>query len=267
MSTELLDRLGEPFPQAALKQRAAPGGRTFTYLEGHAVIRRLNACLPNGWSFRVLSTEFKPWGQTNAGRPQYLVLATVELDIPSLGTRSHVGVQVVSEGAGEDLFKGAVTDGLKKAATLFGVGLELYGTDYEAVDQMTGEIAPARAAQPQRQAPPQEQRPQPSNTALISEKQIPYLWALAGERGQDEEAVHAECFRRWSEEKGWTSVVDVSVKDLTRKEGSAIIDWLKDLTVETERPIRQEPQKGFAGELAGMPEPAPEEPAWIWDAP
>ena len=28
--------------------------------------------------------------------------------------------------------KGAVSDALKKAATLFGVGLELYGPDYEA---------------------------------------------------------------------------------------------------------------------------------------
>ncbi len=43
-----------------------------------------------------------------------------------------MGVQKVSERGGEDLVKGAITDAMKKAATLFGVALELYGPDYGA---------------------------------------------------------------------------------------------------------------------------------------
>jgi hypothetical protein len=62
------------------------------------------------------------------------------------------------------LYKGAISDAIKKAATLFGVGLDLYGPDYEAgeIDDQPVSQRPA----PARNAPtrPQDQRsaPEPS---------------------------------------------------------------------------------------------------------
>ena len=47
-----------------------------------------------------------------------------ELEIPGLGTRQVLGVQALEDGSGEDLIKGAPSDSLKKAASLFGVPLE-----------------------------------------------------------------------------------------------------------------------------------------------
>src|SRR5688500_15084628 len=59
------------------------------------------------------------------------MLDVVELEIPQLGSKQGYGVQILNERGGEDLYKGAFTDGLKKAATQFGVGLELYEIEEE----------------------------------------------------------------------------------------------------------------------------------------
>lgn len=131
-----LDKLTEPFPRTAIKQRAAGGGRMLDYVEGHTVIHRLNDATNNCWDMTVRSIESRQLGENT------LMIAHVQLTIQHLGTREGLGVQMVHARGGEDLVKGCITDGLKKAATLFGVGLELYGADYAE-----GESAP----QPQRQ--------------------------------------------------------------------------------------------------------------------
>ena len=114
-----LAKLRAPFPKDAIKQRKGGGGRTFDYVETHTVIHRLNSACPS-WDFRL--TRFE--------QVKDVYIATGELTIPGLGTRTGIGVQRVDERAGEDLVKGASSDALKKAATLFGVALELYGPDF-----------------------------------------------------------------------------------------------------------------------------------------
>jgi hypothetical protein len=118
---EMLRKLQEPFPREAIKQREGGRGKMLDYVEMHTVVRRLNAATGGTWDFAVL-------GEAREGD---LLKATCRLSIPGLGSREHVGVQKVSDRGGEDLHKGAISDALKKCATLFGVGLELYGEDYE----------------------------------------------------------------------------------------------------------------------------------------
>lgn len=118
--------LTKPFEAEAIKIREGK----FRYVEGHTVIHRLNDATDNQWSAEIKEFQMRPWGKSSKGTPAWLVCCHVSLTIPELGTRDSVGIQVVYEGAGEDLVKGAETDGLKKAATKFGVGLELYGPDY-----------------------------------------------------------------------------------------------------------------------------------------
>lgn len=132
-------KLGEPFPQQALKSRRAGGGKDLTYVEGHTVIHRLNDATENTWNFSVDKIERTEIDPANA-----VLMAYVTLEIPGLGKRSHIGVQSVNARGGEDLVKGCVTDALKKAATLFGVGLELYGPDYEAGELPSGPNLPPR---------------------------------------------------------------------------------------------------------------------------
>jgi hypothetical protein len=139
------DRLTQPFPRQAVERRDGGGGRVFDYVATETVIRRLNDATANCWDFRVVETHFR--GE--------VMLCLGELTIPGLGTRQGWGVQKVSERGGEDLFKGAASDALKKAATLFGVALELYGPDLEA-----GEAPNARPRPPQRPtAPPPSRTP------------------------------------------------------------------------------------------------------------
>lgn len=142
-----LEVLTRAFPASAIKQREGGGGRMLDYVEGHTVIHRLNEATGNCWDLSITKLEFRP----------EVTIAHVALTLPGLGTREHIGIQE-SRGGGGDLVKGAVTDAIKKAATLFGVGLELYGPDYEAgeVDAprqaraaaAPSRFAPAAAAQP-----------------------------------------------------------------------------------------------------------------------
>lgn len=129
-----IKKLTVPFPREAIRWRWADKKQTrkLDYVEGHTVIHRLNDATDNVWNFTVDKVERFQLDDENT-----MVTAYVTLELPGLGKRSHIGVQAVNARGGEDLVKGAITDGLKKAATLFGVGLELYGPDYEA-----GEIKP-----------------------------------------------------------------------------------------------------------------------------
>ena len=138
METKIdLEMLTKPFGPESLEQRKGAGNKMFTYVATHAVISRLNRACAFCWDFHVLRHEW-------VGD---VLMCYGELTIPGLGTRGGYGVQKYTAGSGEDLLKGASSDALKKAATQFGVGLELYGEDREAPDY----TPPARAARPAQQ--------------------------------------------------------------------------------------------------------------------
>lgn len=127
--TEILMR---PFAEEEIADRQIGGGRMANYVAGETVIRRLIEATGNQYNVSIKKVERLPWPdrtdkKTGELITQELWVSYVELTIPGLGTREHMGVQVIDIKAGaEDMIKGVVTDALKKAATLFGVGLELY---------------------------------------------------------------------------------------------------------------------------------------------
>lgn len=115
--------LARPFPKEAIKQRKGNGGIYLNYVETHTVIRRLIEATGNCFDFRVLNIDQKDG----------LVIATVELHIPGLGTRQHCGTARVVGGNDEDTVKCAISDAVKKVASLAMPSLlALYGPDYEA---------------------------------------------------------------------------------------------------------------------------------------
>ncbi len=118
-------RLMEPFPKTAIKTRPGGGGVKLAYVATHTVIHRLIAATNNNFTIEVMSQSFDEKAE--------IISATVRLTIPLLGSREQIGVQTYSPSrkGSEDLYKGAISDAIKKAATLFGVALELYGEDYE----------------------------------------------------------------------------------------------------------------------------------------
>ena len=135
--------LQEPFAHSDIKQRAGAGNKRFDYIEGENVIERLIKA--TGGVFDVEVTQGPTLMQIPGRNAQIAPFwqATVKLTIPGVGTRTQVG-SAVSEN--EDSAKGAITDGLKKAATLFGVALTLYETAPGQASAGNGGAKPAAPA-------------------------------------------------------------------------------------------------------------------------
>lgn len=124
MNRELLEK---PFEPDQIKQRVGTFGNTLDYVEGHAVIQRLNDALEGNWSFEILRHDILE------DNDEVIVLGklTAEEVVKSqFGasriTRAKETGQIVS--LADDL-KAAATDSLKKCATMLGVGLHLYNGD------------------------------------------------------------------------------------------------------------------------------------------
>lgn len=198
---EMLEALGKAFPKNALKQRKGGGGRSFTYVETHTVIHRLNSAT-NGWDFHIKDVQWR----------NDVLIVQGELTIHGLGTRSGFGVQQVVERAGEDLVKGAASDALKKCATMFGVALELYGSDYEA-NEPTG--APQKAAQaPQRN----DKEPVYLMAQTVNADGMKKLHAVLAEHNLTHDHLTA-----FAIDQGHTSS-----KELTNRQAKKLVDGLED---------------------------------------
>ena len=157
METKIdIEELSKAFGPESLEQRKGAGNKMFTYVATHAVISRLNRACSFCWDFHVLRHEW-------VGD---VLMCYGELTIPGLGTRGGYGVQKYTAGSGEDLLKGSASDSLKKCATQFGVGLELYGEDREAPDYTPPANATRPAQQPyHNQTQPRPQAPRPGAPA------------------------------------------------------------------------------------------------------
>jgi hypothetical protein len=147
-----LTKLIEPFHASAIQTRPAPGGgKPLEYVAGQTYIRRVIDATGNQFDLAVRDVAYREIGVDARGNPVVLQTIRVALTIPGLGTREGVGVQVLRVGGGEDLEKGALTDGFKNAAKYFGLGLDLYGPDYEGVEEDAR--VPPRAEAGRRDAP------------------------------------------------------------------------------------------------------------------
>jgi len=116
---ELLEK---PFAPEQIKQRKGSFGDVLDYIEGAAVIQRLNDCFDADWTFdigehRILDHEVVVVGRLTAHGITKCQFGKSKI------TRAKADQSIVS--IGDDL-KAATTDSLKKCATLFGIGLHLY---------------------------------------------------------------------------------------------------------------------------------------------
>jgi recombination DNA repair RAD52 pathway protein len=229
IDTEVLRRAFKP---ESIRYRDGGGGRKLAYLDGATVIRRLNeAC--REWHFEVVAEESRPImdARNTSDYPTLLMIAHGRMTIPGLGTRDGIGVQEVKPNSGVDFNKGHYTDALKKCATLFGVGLELYGDDTEADEQ------PARMA-PQERAQVEEQHRR--NTQPASSR-LPVTRSPAGQRqgappqqpdGQDRarQNIEAKCAARG------IPVLPVDTYEVIAETvNRALLNAGKDIEVQTDR--------------------------------
>jgi hypothetical protein len=116
------EQLEKPFLPEQIKRRQGMNGDVLDYIEGSAVIQRLNESFEGEWIFeiddhRVYDDEVVVLGRLSAQN-----IAKTQFGKSRI-TRRESDNSIVS--LGDDL-KAAATDSLKKCATLFGVGLHLY---------------------------------------------------------------------------------------------------------------------------------------------
>lgn len=176
-------------------QQRKQGNTMLSYIGGHVVTHLLNNAFNYQWSFEILSKEIVPslpkQRFTGYGRdrkaatdkegnfifdPQPPVIEVLgRLTVPGLGFREQYGSKIIIGGATEQehATKAAATDALKKCASLFGIGLQLYGDadglmnmdeqphEDEAYLQVQDMVAPQQSQHAQEQSQEQQAKPAP----------------------------------------------------------------------------------------------------------
>lgn len=193
MEQERLRVLSRPFTD--IKTRPGRNSGAISYIEGHAVVQRLNEALQGDWSFKVLEREVTEGevivlGELRAGDVSKQAFGGSEI------TRTRDG-RVVS--LADDL-KSAATDALKKAATLLGVGLHLYGVEEPA--------APPQQANKLAQEPEHQEEAEPGSR--LSRKQADYIAKLARQNGMAKGELEALARERYGRQSAYLTVQQAS---------------------------------------------------------
>jgi hypothetical protein len=233
MNLELLQR---PFSAHQIRRRKTSLGTTLDYIETHTVIARLNEAFKGQWSFRILEHKFLDDDVVVLGELAAEGVAKQQFGTCELHQETEDGM-VLSMG---DALKAAASDALKKAATLFGVGLQLYGTDTArsagekealpveatpsasaAPDGPEAVVVPAQEAPAVSDAPDidawlQEAGSQPA-PSLITDMQMAEIIDLARKRNFSRAQVDQRARSRYGRD----------LKELTQDEAQDIIEKLK----------------------------------------
>lgn len=127
-------------PTKAEEIKTRSGGRSgeLRYISGDTVIKRLIEATGGHYTVDLVPIGANEqtvifFEESTAKGMKKNMLVCVSLSVPNLGTKIGFGIQTLQ--GGEDMYKGALTDGLKKAATQLGVGLDLYDESYSPEEE------------------------------------------------------------------------------------------------------------------------------------
>jgi len=192
------DVLTKPFPPELIRQRPGRDGKMLSYVETHAVIARLNEGCER-WSFEVV--------EHSVHEDEVIVIGKITAD--DTVKMSFVGSHITIDKQGAivslaDDTKAAASDALKKAASLLGVGLHLYGG---------GPATPTNGGNGSRSRTSGNGGPAPSDR--LTSRQLSAVWASCRRYGVTREALGNLIARRFQKD---------AVEQLTKKEASALID-------------------------------------------
>ncbi len=200
MDNEKLRLLSRPFTE--IKTRPGRNGQAIQYIEGHAIVHRLNEALAGDWSFRVLEREVL----------EQEVLVLVELCAGDVTKHAFGGSELTRTREGKvvsiaDDLKSAATDALKKAATLLGVGLQ---------PCVVEEAPPAPPPPGPKLVPPVADGEEPGvpDTNRLTRKQAEFIAKLAHTNGLGRGELEELARKRYGKTSAFLSVREAS--DLIR---------------------------------------------------
>jgi len=178
MNRELLEK---PFNPDQIKQREGNFGKMLEYIEGHAVIQRLNDAFDSDWSFEIIkhkiltdTDEVIVLGRLIAGDVIKTQFGSSRI------TRARESGDMIS--LADDL-KSAATDALKKAATLVGVDLHLYAGSKSANSGNGGNGSGNKQGK--------------NGNGRISGAQYKYVINLAKDAGMTKSQLNQHCVRTY----------------------------------------------------------------------
>ncbi|MCZ7586943.1 MAG: RAD52 family DNA repair protein [Deltaproteobacteria bacterium] len=116
--------LEKPFDASLVKTRPGHFGQNLHYVEAPAYIRRLNEAFEGSWSFEICAHEVMEKEVLVVGKLTIGNGAIVKMAFGSSAVTRHSETGDILS-LGDDL-KAAATDALKKASSLWGIGLHLY---------------------------------------------------------------------------------------------------------------------------------------------
>ncbi len=198
MDQDKLRVLSRPFTD--IKTRPGRNGQAIQYVEGHAIVHRLNEALAGDWSFRVLEREVL----------EQEVLVLVELRAGDVVKHAFGGSELTRTREGKvvsiaDDLKSAATDALKKAATLLGVGLQPC-TPEEAAPAPQG----PKLVQPPAPEPVQGEEPGVPDANRLTRKQAEFIAKLAKTNGLGKGEVEELSRKRYGKTSAFLTVREAS---------------------------------------------------------
>ncbi len=199
MKKELLVR---PFRADQVKQRKGHHGQMLSYVDVAAVIERLNEAFEHEWSFEITQHEVQHGevlvlGRLTAGGTTKCAFGGSSVTIDKVGDVLSIA----------DDLKAASSDALKKAASMFGIALALYG----GVRVPSG--APDHQPKVETAAPRRPLMP----TERVTAKQLAALHALSRKTGMGKGDLEHFVERR---------VGAMSLNELSRADASRLISEL-----------------------------------------
>jgi hypothetical protein len=214
--------LEQPFEGKQIKSRRGAFGRTLSYVEGAEYIRRLNDAFDAEWSFEVVEHHVYDAEVVVVGKLHAAGVTKMAFGGSNVTTNTQTG-EIVS--LADDL-KAAATDALKKAASLLGIGLDLYS---EGTNRGSDNIASAvpsdltgKGTNGRRNGYGIETRGDRVDAAhrngRLTQRQLAAIWSIGRALG-----VNAEEVRRRSIE-----IFGVGPEQLSKPDASAFIGQLQE---------------------------------------
>ena len=214
MEDQIINALVESFPDTVIKTRRGSHGKELKFLETWRVIERLNVAFEHDWTltileWRVMENEVVVHAELEAAGSSKQAFGSSTI------TRNRDSGEAISIG---DDVKAAGSDALKKAATLFGVGLELYsGRSAEVHPRKPPANAPSAQENCRETSRAKPSAPNgPHGPSGITERQLQAVLSLAESRGGGAVAVRTQVLDRFG----------VPVEQLTRRQASQVISAL-----------------------------------------
>lgn len=213
MNREILEK---PFTPEQIKRRQGTNGDVLDYIEGCAVIQRLNECFDAEWIFEIQEHRVYDDEVVVLGKLTAQGVAKSQFGKSRIA-RAKKDNAIIS--LGDDL-KAAATDCLKKCATLFGVGLHLYFDVPQNGANGNGQANPkgnGNGHAPNEHADAKSGEGNGAPAGRLTAKQLSAIFALAKARGWSNKQV-----RDFSQEM-FAKLPDF----LNKTEASAIIQHLQ----------------------------------------